>query len=374
MFHMPYQVTRTGKFLLIISVGLLALSACSLKPTKPRDVNLVYPPPPEKARFYYERTIRHSGDVRELTARDRFRQAVTGISGTSFGLAKPYGVAVRQGRIYITDTVQRAVLMFNVPEKDFVQIGTEGPGALMKPIGIDISKTDGRLYVADHSGKRIMVYDEDGEFLTTFGGSQYLRRPSGVAISPDGKIAYVIDTGGVDDREHHRVTMWETATGRYLGFWGTRGSEAGQFNLPLQVTTGPDGNVHVVDGGNFRVQIFTPDGKFLRSIGSIGRRTGQFSRPKGIAVDPEGNIYVVDTAFGNFQIFDREGKLLLFVGDRGNTGGPGEYMLPAGLAIDEDGRVYMVDQFYKKVDIYRPANLKKTEGWLARDLTARKKR
>lgn len=370
---MPYKIIKTLQIVLILSLALAAMVGCGGKPTKPKDVVLVYPPPPEPARFFYERTIRHSGDVRELTASDRFRQLVTGISGTAFGLAKPYGVAVRQGRIYVTDTVQRAVLMFNVPEKEFRQIGTEGPGALMKPIGIAISRVDGQLYVADHTGKRVMVYDKDGEFLSTFGGTEYLRRPSGVAVSPDGKIAYVIDTGGVDDREHHRVTMWDTATGRHLGFWGTRGARDGEFNLPLQIATDAKGNVYVVDGGNFRVQVFTHDGKFLRSIGSIGRRTGQFSRPKGIALDADSNVYVVDTAFGNFQIFDEEGQLLLFVGDRGNTGGPGEYMLPAGIAIDEDGRVYMVDQFFKKVDIYRPAALGKDEGWLSKNLTASKR-
>ena len=39
-------------------------------------------------------------------------------------------------------------------------------------------------------------------------------------------------------------------------------------------------------------------------------------------------------------------------------------MLPAGLAIDEDGRVYMVDQYFRKVDVFRPARLSEKEGWL----------
>jgi hypothetical protein len=39
-------------------------------------------------------------------------------------------------------------------------------------------------------------------------------------------------------------------------------------------------------------------------------------------------------------------------------------MLPAGLDVDEDGRVYMVDQFFRKVDIYRPASLPKQGGHL----------
>jgi hypothetical protein len=73
---------------------------------------------------------------------------------------------------------------------------------------------------------------------------------------------------------------------------------------------------------------------------------------------------VSDAAFGNFQIFTAEGQLLLYVGSRGSKLEPAKYMLPAGIDVDEDGRVYMVDQFFRKVDIYRPAGLPKESGFL----------
>ena len=126
----------------------------------------------------------------------------------------------------------------------------------------------------------------------------------------------------------------------------------------------PNGDLYVVDGGNFRVQVFRPDGSFAGQMGSIGNRTGQFSRPKGIDTDADGNVYVADSAFGNFQIFNASGQLLMFIGNRGTDGGPGMFMLPSGLAVDEDGRVYMVDQYFSKVDVFRPATLAADEGYL----------
>ena len=39
---------------------------------------------------------------------------------------------------------------------------------------------------------------------------------------------------------------------------------------------------------------------------------------------------------------------------------PAKYMLPSGIAVDEDGRVYVVDQWFRKIDVYRPA------GWAGR--------
>jgi len=55
---------------------------------------------------------------------------------------------------------------------------------------------------------------------------------------------------------------------------------------------------------------------------------------------------------------------LLFIGSRSTEPGAAKYMLPAGIGVDEDGRVYMVDQFFRKVDIYRPASIGPDEGFM----------
>ena len=55
----------------------------------------------------------------------------------------------------------------------------------------------------------------------------------------------------------------------------------------------------------------------------------------------------------------------MFIGQHDERGGPARYMLPTGIHVDEDGRVYVVDQWFRKVDVFRPARLKPEQGYLA---------
>ncbi|NOX75570.1 MAG: 6-bladed beta-propeller [Gammaproteobacteria bacterium] len=362
MFHLPHKIKKTICHFTLLSGVALALAGCASDDIRGPKKELIFPSPPAKARLTYELTLRSSFDVKEVTAADKLRQFATGSMGTATALGKPYGIAVRKGRVYVTDTVKRAVLMFDVPGRNFKMFGTKGPGTLRKPIGIAVSSQD-EIFVADNTGKRIVIFNTDGEFLRAFGDRTILRRPSGVAVSPDGNTAYVIDTGGIDTQEHH-LYVFDAKTGELKQTIGTRGTQEGDFNLPLQVTTDAEGTIYVTDTGNFRVQAFNPDGSLKFAFGNVGRKSGNFSRPKGIATDSKGNIYVVDSAFGNFQIFDNKARLLMYIGQRGRQGGPANYLLPSGIAIDEDDRVYVADQFFRKVDVFRPSSLTAEQGYL----------
>ena len=341
-----------------LALLVCALTACAWLPTpqQKKQVIPVYPPPPAQPRFTYERTLRSSIDVVKEDATARFRRLATGEERRGEGLAKPFDVVARSGRVYVGDTVRRAVIVFDIRNGKFFEIGKEEPGKLYMPLGLAIDAA-GNLYVCDGTAKRVTVYDKTGKFLRAIGGSEYFHRPSGLAVDAAGTRVYVVDTGGVTSQEH-RVRVFDSHSGKHLLDIGKRGNGIGEFNLPREAVVAPNGLLYVVDGGNFRVQVFRQDGRFVRSFGAIGRRPGQFSRPKGIAVDPHGNIYVVDAAFGNVQMFTPEGQLLMSIGDRGARDGPGHYMLPAGINVDETGRVYVVDQFYRKVDIYRPVTAK----------------
>ncbi len=365
---MPHQISfsrskqlvssATAALVLLLLAGCAATPAPSI-PFKPP----VYPPAPAEPRFIFERTLLYNDDIETLTKKQRFRQFATGEARQSKGMVKPFDIAVRQGKVYVSDSVQRSVLVFDIPGKRFSQIGTTQPGALKKPLGIDVGP-NGHLFVADISALRILEYDVDGKFVRRMGSKADFTRPTDVTVSNDGTRLYVVDTGGVAS-DSHNVIVFELATGKAIKTIGQRGTKEGEFNLPLQITNSINGGWYIVDGGNFRVQAFNDDDSFKFAFGKVGRYPGQFARPKGIATDPDGNIYVIDSAFGNVQIFNEAGELLMFMGQRGQSGIPGRYMLPSGIDVDEDGRIYIVDQFFRKVDVFRPYALGADEGYAA---------
>ncbi len=366
MHSMMLRLGNTGFHGLrgLVLAVMIGVAGCAAPPQQKTVLApIAFPPPPDEARFFYERTFYSSADIVAAEPGSSFRRLVTGQDRSGGeGFAKPYAVAVRAGRIYVSDSVERFIKVLDVPSGRFYRIGDEGAGQLSKPLGLDVDSA-GTVYVADATAKQVMVYGHDGRLLRKIGGEKWFDRLTSVTVDAAGTRLYVVDIGGVRS-PRHQVRVFDARSGAHLFDFGTRGSGPGELNLPRDVAIGKDGRLYVVDGGNFRVSVFSPEGKYLFGWGSVGRGYGNFSRPKEIATDREGNVYVVDTGFGNIQIFDAEGVLLTFIGGRSERDGPTKYMLPSGIAVDEDGRIYMVDQWFRKVEVYRPAALKPEDGFL----------
>lgn len=302
---------------------------------------LVWPPPPEQPRIRF---------VREFTDRNSIEGSGASWLATLAGeapkdrMSKPYGVAAgRNGKVYVTDTGEKRVYVFDTKNAKLSFIGTTAAGPLSLPLGI-AADSSGLVYVSDGALKSVMMYSEDGSLVRAIGSSKDFANPVGIALDQAKRRIYVVDS------QLHEVKAF-SMEGTFLFKFGKRGNEDGEFNFPTNVAVGKDGKIYVVETMNARVQVFDSEGKFLFTFGSLGDSFGQFTRPKGIALDSEGNIYVVDAAFNNFQIFDPKGTLLMFVGTLGKD--PGMFWLPAGACADEQDQIYVVDQMNQRVQVFQ---------------------
>ncbi len=95
-----------------------------------------------------------------------------------------------------------------------------------------------------------------------------------------------------------------------IGERAVAGDDTSHFNQPSDVAVAPDGSFYVSDGyGNNRIVKFGPDGKFLLQWGSKGKNAGQFDLPHALTLY-RGRVYVLDRENRRVQIFDSQGIYL----------------------------------------------------------------
>lgn len=350
-------------------VSLLLTACASVEPveTDVSSARTLWPAPPEQPRIRWEAVFHHANDVEIKTQEQRqsFKEAIAAdkFEADKKVFSKPVRVASYEGRIFVTDTMVRAVHVFDAPRRRYFRFGYRREGTLGKPLGITVDD-NGLIYVVDAGqNKRVVVYDQLGMWVRSIGEKEGLEYPTGVAVSPSGDRIYLTENGRVKSDKHQLLIF--DAEGTLLKRIGTRGSEPGQMNYPTDVAVGPDGRVFLLDAANFRIQVLDRDGTFLSQWGKLGRGLGQFARPRSLAVDQEGLVYVLDGSFANFQIFDDKGNLLLAVGERGKEDGPGIYASPSGIAVDKKGFIYVVDQWLHKVEVLRKLNEEEGKRTLA---------
>ena len=345
---MPNRDLAWNRLPVLVTLGLVAalLSGC-----KPADQGpaagsgeyVYFPRPPVKARMQFLRSFRGSSDF--AAPRSSFMDYVAG-KNTEAGetITKAFGITVLDGKIYVADTLAKAVGLIDIAGSQFRSFGKTGRGMLSKPINIRRGP-DGRLYVADMGRKQVVVFDTEGKYVGEYGtGNDF--SPSDIAVTRE--ELYVLDISA------HNIKVYDLQTGKLKRSFGERGKAPGKYSYPSNMDIGPDGNLYVCDSMNFRVQKLTPEGKPLFQFGGPGRSIGFFSRPRGIAVDRDGIVYVADALMGIVQLFDPQGRALMHFGESGTD--PGKLYLPAQIAIDYDNvelyRKYISPDFQAEYLVY----------------------
>ena len=170
------------------------------------------------------------------------------------------------------------------------------------PEGITI-RPDDKVVVADFNEK-VMIFDKDLNLVSTLGqgnGDSKLNNPVDVAVNRT--------VVAVSDWNDHVVKLF-SLQGDYRTKFGSEGSGDGLFYNPQGLCFNSNGLLYVVDGGNYRVQVFDRD-RFVFKFGSRGRNSGQFQNPYNIAVDSGDLVYVTDFSDdGGIIVFSKNGHFI----------------------------------------------------------------
>lgn len=179
----------------------------------------------------------------------------------SEGLVDPVGLAIdTENRfLYVVDTQQDQVIVFDADTLKLVRkIGTTGknhwlttPGDFGAPSNVALDK-DGNVYVTDTMNNRVEIFDADGKFIGLFGrhgdGPGYFARPKGIAIDFDGHI-------WVADAYQDRVEVFNR-DGQLLTWIGGHGHYPGQSEALIGIAIDKQNHVYTTEQFPGRMQIF----------------------------------------------------------------------------------------------------------------------
>ena len=235
---------------ILVAASAVVLMAGCAAPHK--EVELIWPLPPEQPRIKYLYSISSEDDVKDETFGKKIKEAVIGKDAAS-QLIKPYAVSAdRDGRIFVADSAWGKVLLFDKKNHKFSIIGEDGAGVLNKPLGVTTDSSN-NIYVTDSVENRVVMYDRDGKFIKAMGKEGVFDQPVGLALNEALGLIYVVDT------KKHNVQVLDME-GNVVKIIGQRGVADGELNFPTNIAVGKDGTVYVMDSFNFRVQIFDKDG------------------------------------------------------------------------------------------------------------------
>jgi sugar lactone lactonase YvrE len=252
--------------------------------------------------------------------RSSFADFIVGQEASTEGeITAPYGLAARDGKVYICDLGNHTVHVVDMARKAYAKLG--GSKLLQNPVNITIA-ADGTKYVCDTGLRKVVVFDAEDRFLR-FLGDPAKCTPSALAVY--GGELYVADVGGAE------VEVW-AMDGKLKRVIARKGTGPADLHMPTNIAIGPGGRVFVSDTVASTINVYDTKGDYLGSVGAPGDSPGFFARPKGIAIDPAGRIYAADAQWEIVQLFAPDGQLLLFFGGGGPD--PQGMGMPAGLAID----------------------------------------
>lgn len=217
---------------------------------------------------------------------------------------------------------------------------------------------DGKLYVADKFGHRIVVMDPETLEITGVFADGQLPGVHDISFGPDG-LGYAAVTGasaiavfrlgpgglewvdavrpfprteGVLAHSNGRYYVMASGTGELLKMQGRdlQGIASGMLGAH-DVAEAPDGSIWVADNAQRRLVRFSPDLEELQVID--GPEFG-FVGPRYMDVDPDRRLVVADQDAHRILLIDPvEPRLIGVLGDGLPGLGPGKFDDPEGVAI-----------------------------------------
>ena len=161
--------------------------------------------------------------------------------------------------------------------------------------------------------------------------------PWGIGFGRDGMWA-------VTDNTNHCVWIFDRED-RVVRKFGSKGTDDGKFNHPLDVAFDANDHLYVTDHHNNRVQKFEINGKFMILFGTKGSGHGQLTYPLGITVHND-KVYVTECWGGRrISVFQLDGRFSHIVGS-------GQLSNPHHIAVSANDQLLVADYYHHCIYVF----------------------
>jgi len=178
----------------------------------------------------------------------------------SAALGRPGAIAIDRDRhrLYVPDAKESRIAVFDTVSLKFLNYigspstpGKPEPGRFSSPTNVAVDR-QGNLYVADTWNYRVQIFDVTGKFVRMFGTQgdspgEFLR-PKGIAVDSEGHI-YVADA-------EFNCFQILSQQGRTLLAVGVLGTNPGQFLLLTGLYIDAKDRIYTTENYQGRVQVF----------------------------------------------------------------------------------------------------------------------
>jgi sugar lactone lactonase YvrE len=245
---------------------------------------------------------------------------------------------------------------------------------------------DGNIYLANWHNHKVRRFDPRTGLVRTMGGrgpgfvgdggtwdDVLFDFPKSLDFGPDGTL-YVLDQRNQRVRKITPDGAVSTIVGTgEPGYSGDGGApELAQLNFDRGgnpapsggLAVGPDGNLYIADGLNYRIRRVDFARNVIETIAGNGEKgsagdggpalQAQLSTVTDLEFGPDGRLYMADTMNHCIRALDLATGTVAMVWD-GKDQGPGlkggQRILnrPLGLAFDKEGHLYIVDTFNSRI-------------------------
>ncbi len=173
-----------------------------------------------------------------------------GINNGSF--KSPRGITISDDQsVFVVDSGNARIQKFTFDGEYITHFGQSGKrgGELITPV--DIAINSDKIFVTDSVQNRINIFDLNGNFLRAIDNTV-----GGLPIYPEGIIFDEQNNFYISDYRNNRIIQYNES-GNYLSIFGQMGTGDGQFKFPKDLAISEDGYLFVTDTQGHRIQKFS---------------------------------------------------------------------------------------------------------------------